>query len=76
MIFLGVILCILPLTGCVSYQDQAREIHQYYHSGDFDTAQAALSRKANKKAKGKDALIWRLEEASALRVKKEQRFCQ
>ena len=65
---LGAILCILPLTGCVSYQDQAREIHAHYHAGDFDTAQAALTRKANRKAKGKDALIWRLEEASALRV--------
>ncbi|MBP5760436.1 MAG: hypothetical protein J6W90_03565, partial [Verrucomicrobia bacterium] len=65
---LGVVLCILPLTGCVSYQDQAREIHAHYQAGDFDTAQAALTRKANRKSKGKDALIWRLEEASALRV--------
>ena len=40
---LGVVLCILPLTGCVSYQDQAREIHAHYQAGDFDTAQAALT---------------------------------
>lgn len=72
--FLLVVFCSMLLSGCVSYKNQTKKITEAYRSGEFDAAQKILSEKTRKKAKGenrdkgKDALLWRLEEATSFRT--------
>mgnify|MGYP000858744456 CR=1 FL=1 len=72
--FLLMLLCSVLLSGCVSYKNQTKKITAAYRAGEFDIAQKMLSEKAKKKAKGenrdkgKDALLWRLEEATSFRT--------
>ena len=74
--FLLLALCSLLLSVCVSYKNQTRKITETYRAGEFEAAQKMLSDKARKKAKGeqrnkgKDALLWRLEEATSFRTSK------
>jgi len=56
------------LCGCTTYQQQGLEMTTQWRAGNVQAAAAAYSKKAQSKAKSKDAIIWKLEEATALRV--------
>jgi hypothetical protein len=56
------------VTGCSTYRDQGRSMSLAWAAGQVETAAKEYTKKADKKKKGKDALIWRLEQAAALRA--------
>ena len=56
----------LLATGCQTYEQQNRVI-QYWHQGNLTNAVAEATKKADKNAKNKDAIIWRLEQGAVLR---------
>lgn len=60
-----VLLALAP--GCTTYRQQNR-IVDYWSRGDILGAQREASRKAASAARGKDAVIWRLEHATVLRA--------
>lgn len=64
----GWLVVVLVLGGCVSYTNQMQETTMSYQAGSFERVQKKLSTQAQKKARSRDALVWRLEEASALRT--------
>ena len=57
----------LGLAGCTTYNEQNR-FAQPWLQGDLTTAEKEATRKADKAAGGKDAIIWRLEQAAILRT--------
>ncbi len=59
--------CALGLAGCSTYNDQNR-FAEPWSRGDLATAEKEATRKAEKAASGKDAIIWRLEQAAILRT--------
>jgi hypothetical protein len=63
---LGVIL--LTLSGCRTYQQQ-NKFAEPWHRGDLETAEKKVTAIAKKKAKGKDGIIWQLEQGAILRVR-------
>jgi len=58
----------LLATGCATYQQQNRGITNNLQQGNLTNAIVEVTDKADKNANGKDAIIWRLEEAATLRV--------
>jgi uncharacterized protein len=54
-------------TGCQTYQQQNKVV-RYWQQGDLPQAAAEATHKADKNAGNKDAIIWRLEQGSALRA--------
>jgi len=54
-------------TGCQTYQQQNQVIH-YWQAGNLTNAVAEATRMATKNATGKDAIIWRLEQAAVMRA--------
>ena len=54
-------------TGCATYSQQNRFAGSWAH-GDLATAEKEATLKADKEAGGKDAVIWRLEQAAILRT--------
>ena len=57
----------LLTTGCKTYQQQNRVI-DYWHQGRLTNAVVEATKMADKKAGGKDAIIWRLEQGAVLRA--------
>jgi hypothetical protein len=57
----------LLATGCKTYQEQNRVI-QRWQRGDLTNAVAEATKMADKTAGNKDAIIWRLEQGTALRA--------
>jgi uncharacterized protein len=57
----------LLTTGCETYQ-QKNKVIVYWRAGDLARAEAAATKRADKNANGKDAIIWRLEEGATLRA--------
>jgi hypothetical protein len=55
-------------TGCATYQQQNRGIANNWQQGNLTNAVVEANKKADKNANGKDAIIWRLEAAAAMRV--------
>ena len=58
----------LLATGCATYSDKNKSISGKMQRGDFTSAIVELTKKANANANNKDAIIWRLEQAAALRA--------
>ena len=56
----------LLATGCSTYQQQNHVI-QYWHQGNLTNAVVEATKMADKNAKNKDAIIWRLEQGAVLR---------
>jgi hypothetical protein len=56
----------LLATGCSTYKDQNRVI-KYWRQGDLTNAVVEATKMADKNAKNKDAIIWRLEQGAVLR---------
>ena len=54
-------------TGCQTYEQQNKVIG-YWHQGDLTNAVAEATKEADANADNKDALIWRLEQATTLRA--------
>jgi len=65
---LGLVATLLGLltTGCRTYQEQNHVI-QYWRQGRLTNAVSEANSMAKKKAKGKDAVIWHLEQGAVLR---------
>jgi len=57
----------LLATGCQTYQQQNKVV-RYWQQGDLPKAADEATTKADKNAGNKDAIIWRLEQGSALRA--------
>ena len=68
VLIVGLALCLIPLSGCKSYKGQTNDIKASYQQGQFEKAKDAFVKQAEKKSKTRDALVWKLEEASALRT--------
>src|SRR5439155_5325178 len=64
--FFAIILGVLA-TGCQTYQQQNHVI-QYWRQGNLTNAVVEATRMADKNSTGKDAIIWRLEQATVLRA--------
>jgi hypothetical protein len=60
-------LCLASFTGCATYSQQNKFAGRWA-SGDLAGAEKEATLKADKEAAGKDALIWRLEQATILRA--------
>jgi hypothetical protein len=58
----------LFVTGCATYQQQNRGIANNLQQGNLTNAIVEVTKKADENANGKNAIIWRLEEAATLRV--------
>lgn len=66
--FAGAAVAVALLTaGCQTYR-QENKVIVYYRAGDLDGAEREASKRAEKSANGKDAIIWRLEEGAVLRA--------
>jgi hypothetical protein len=55
-------------TGCATYQQQNRTVSTDWQHGNATNAIVEASKKADEKANGKDAIIWRLEQGAMLRA--------
>lgn len=55
-------------SGCTTYKQQSQGMTQHWRMGNYTAAAAEFGKKAQDKAKGKDAVIWRLEQGTALRA--------
>lgn len=54
-------------TGCQTYQQQ-NKIIGFWHQGDLTNAFVAATKQAEGNANNKDAIVWRLEQATVLRA--------
>ena len=64
---LGLSALLLVGTGCRTYTTKSESFRQTWRSGQAEAAATAFGEKADKAA-ARDAVIWRLEQAAALRV--------
>jgi hypothetical protein len=64
---LVLMVAVAGLTGCQTYNQQ-NTFGEFYKRGDLAGAQREATAKALDTAEGKDAIVWRLEEASILRA--------
>lgn len=60
-------LCLLS-TGCRTYATKTESFRQTWQSGGFEQSAKAFGSKADSVSNGRDAVIWRLEHATALRA--------
>ncbi len=67
MAFILVVLALL-MSGCQTYEQKTAETKSLWTSGNLQAAAADYTRKAEKAEGGKDALVYRLEQAMALRA--------
>jgi len=58
----------LLVSGCQTYEQKTVETKGLWSSGNLEAAAADFTRKADKAQGGKDALVYRLEQAMALRA--------
>ena len=58
----------LLLSGCQTYEQKTADTKGLWSSGNLEAAAADFTRKADKAQGGKDALVYRLEQAMALRA--------
>lgn len=65
---LGLAIVVAGLTGCSTYNKQSAGASGFYKSSNFAMATKELGLKAAAHKSGKDAVIWRLELAAALRA--------
>ena len=54
--------------GCANYNVQTQRISNYYELGDMQAAASHVAAEADKRGKGKDAVVWRLEQGAVLRA--------
>jgi len=54
--------------GCQTYNQKTKDVTQLWRQGNVQEAAAQFSAKAQKEKNGKDTVIWRLEQAEALRA--------
>ena len=54
--------------GCRTYATKTESVRMSWQAGQVDQAAAALAERADGAPNGRDAVIWRLEQAKALRV--------
>lgn len=59
---------VLPGLGCRTYATKTEDLRATWRSGNVDQAAKDLTQKADAAANTRDAVIWRLEQAAALRV--------
>lgn len=64
---LFLIFSLLTLSGCQSYTAQSGKMVNAWRIGNLEEAVAAAQTEAEKRAAGRDALIWRLEEGTVKR---------
>ncbi len=65
--WLAMVAAAVTLAGCTTYNQQ-NKFAQYYNRGDLVNAEKEATKKADDKANSKDAIIWRLEQATILRT--------
>jgi hypothetical protein len=65
---LGLLAASLSTTGCRTYATKTEDLRAAWRSGNVDLAVKDLTQRANDAANTRDAVIWRLEQAAALRV--------
>jgi len=58
----------LLVSGCQTYEQKTAETKGFWSGGNLEAAAADFTRKAEKAQGGKDALVYRLEQAMALRA--------
>ena len=61
-------LTMLLATGCSTYEQQSREIRAKWTQGNVSGAVQGFTAMTKKNEAGKDTIIWRLEQAVALRA--------
>ena len=61
-------LTVLLMTGCQTYEQKTAETKSLWTGGNLAAASSDFTRKAEKAQGGKDALVYRLEQAMALRA--------
>jgi uncharacterized protein len=66
-VFIPVLGLLAGLCGCTTYNQQ-NKFAADWRRGDLASAETAATAKAEKEARGKDAIIWRLEQAAILRA--------
>jgi hypothetical protein len=59
---------VMGLTGCTTYQQQGEKVTQLWRHGKAEEASIEYTNKAEKESKTKDAVIWRLEQGTAMRA--------
>jgi hypothetical protein len=59
---------LVTTTGCQTYSRQAQDMNRAWVGGDATAAARDFSRRADKKANSKDAVVWHLEAGAALRT--------
>ncbi len=64
-VFFALIFSLVFLPGCVNYRNQMKDVTQDYERGQFVRAQTTLTKRAARESNTRDALVWRLEEASS-----------
>jgi hypothetical protein len=64
-----ILLALLLLSGCTTYDAQVRVVRNHYLSGNYEAAQQLTAKKVESSGdSGYDALIWQLENAAILRT--------
>ena len=56
------------LAGCQTYEEKTADTKNIWKSGNYAAAASDFTQKADKAKNGKDGLIYRLEQATALRA--------
>lgn len=64
----AVLLLALLASGCTHYQRQSEGFRSQWRAGRVAEVARDLTTKADKEANGRDAVLWRLEQAAALRA--------
>lgn len=59
---------LLVSTGCRTYATKTESFRQTWQAGQYDQAAKSFGSKADSVSNGRDAVIWRLEHATALRA--------
>ncbi len=68
MRFVAVVVLALVSTGCSTYATKTESYRQSWQAGQYEQAAKAFGGKADSVSNGRDAVIWRLEHATALRA--------
>lgn len=68
IVALGLALLVAPSTGCRTYATKTESYRQNWRAGQVEQAAKAFSDRAENRSQGRDAVIWRLEQGTALRA--------
>ncbi len=62
------LVCLVAAQGCRTYATKTESVRNAWAAGQVDVALKEFSSRVNKAGDGRDGVIWRLEEATALRA--------